>query len=66
MAAAHTALVDQLAEIDLADTTRPGGVAARVQEVSAIIRADLEAYAEGRLADVLPITTDTENRSVAA
>ena len=58
-------LVDQLAEIDLADTTRPGGVAAGVQEVSAIIRADLEAFSTGRLADVVPITTTT-TRSAAA
>ncbi|MEU3017166.1 hypothetical protein ABZ635_07200 [Nocardiopsis sp. NPDC007018] len=62
-----SALVDQLAEIDLADTTRPGGVAARVEEVSELIRADLEGFSTGRLADVVPITTDTETtRSAAA
>ncbi|MFE9247053.1 hypothetical protein [Nocardiopsis sp. NPDC006938] len=60
-----SALVDQLAAIDLADTTN-GGVAARVQEASELIRADLEAYSEGRLADVVPITTTTTTRSAAA
>ncbi|MEU3020182.1 hypothetical protein ABZ635_22625 [Nocardiopsis sp. NPDC007018] len=59
-------LVDQLAGIDLADTTRPGGVAAGVQEVSAIIRAGLEAYSTGPLAPVTPITTTTNTRSAAA
>ncbi|MER6626032.1 hypothetical protein [Streptomyces sp. NPDC000931] len=60
-----SALVEALAEIDLADTTRPGGIRARVQEASKLIRADVEAAATGPLADVVPITTETETRRAA-
>ena len=66
MVCAVPALVTQLlADIDLADTTRPGGVRARVEEAAALIHADIEAAHTGHPADVIPITT-TANRSAAA
>ncbi|MGW8438841.1 hypothetical protein ACWGKS_27145 [Nocardiopsis sp. NPDC055879] len=57
-------LVEQLARIDLADTTRPGGVRARVEEVADLIHADIEAAHTGHPVPVVPITT--ANRSTAA
>lgn len=60
---AATELVEALAEIDLADTTRPGGVRARVEEAYVLIHHDIEAAHTGRPAPIVPITT--ANRSAA-
>lgn len=60
---AASELVEQLSRIDLADTTRPGGVRARVEEAAGLIHADIEAAHTGRPAPVVPITT--ANRSAA-
>lgn len=58
------ALVTQLlAAIDLADTTPPGGIRARVEEAAELIHADIEAAHTGHPAPVIPITTT--NRSAA-
>lgn len=57
-------LVDALADIDLADTTRPGGVRARVEEAADLIHHEVEAAHTGYPAPVVPITT-TANRSAA-
>ena len=61
---ATSELVDALADIDLADTTRPGGVRARVEEAADLIHHEVEAAHTGYPAPVIPITT--MNRSVAA
>ena len=61
--AARTELVDALSRIDLADTTRPGGIRARVEEAAELIHADIEAAHTGHPAPVIPITTT--NRSAA-
>lgn len=61
----RTELVDALTEIDLADTTRPGGIRARVEEAADLIREHVETVYTGRTAPVIPITT-TANRSTAA
>ncbi|MGW5880258.1 hypothetical protein ACWFMI_27300 [Nocardiopsis terrae] len=58
-------LLDALAEIDLADTTRPGGIRARIEEVAGLIRDEVEAAHTGRPAPVTPLTTDTETRRAA-
>lgn len=41
-------VLDALAEIDLADTTRPGGIRARVEEAYDLIHDDVEAAHTGR------------------
>lgn len=60
----RTEMVEQLARIDLADTTRPGGVRARVEEAADLIHHEIEAAHTGHPATVVPITTT--NRSIAA
>ena len=62
--AVRTEVVEQLARIDLADTTRPGGIRARVEEAADLIREHVETVYTGRTAPVIPITT-TANRSAA-
>lgn len=57
-------ITDQLAGIDLADTTR-GGIRARVEEAAELIHTDIEAAHTGDLADLVPLTP-FENRSAAA
>ncbi|WP_017590825.1 hypothetical protein [Nocardiopsis ganjiahuensis] len=60
---ARTECLDALDEIDLADTTRSGGIRARVEEAAGLIRDEIEAASTGRPADVIEITT--ANRSAA-
>jgi hypothetical protein len=60
---ARSELVQALAHIDLADTTR-GGIRARVEEAAELIHAEVEAASTGRLAPVTPITA-TNTRSAA-
>lgn len=61
---ARTEVVEQLARIDLADTTRPGGIRARVEEAADLIHHEIEAAHTGHPVPVIPITT-TANRSAA-
>ncbi|MFE0270476.1 hypothetical protein ACFWZ7_24950 [Nocardiopsis alba] len=63
----HTTLLDTLADIDLADTTLPGGIRARVDEAYRLIHTEMEAAHTGHLADIVPLTpTTTTTRSAAA
>lgn len=61
-----TTIIDRLADIDLADTTLPGGIRARVEEAYRLIHADVEAAHAGDPAPVIPLTpTTTTARSAA-
>ncbi|MET9713360.1 hypothetical protein ACFW3Z_25620 [Nocardiopsis alba] len=51
----HTTLLDALADIDLADTTLPGGIRARVEEAAELIHQEVEVAHAGHPAPVIPL-----------
>lgn len=52
-------LVEALAEIDLADSARPGGIRAGVDQAASLIRAHVTAWSTGVGADLVPFPLHT-------